>query len=167
MKLFHSRMLFPSILTVLFAAASVAEQKGKLLSRSIYVPIIFSIPADIAPSLHMWIGDEGTERPVQRHTFLFTFFPDKGTHFYPEQVEVRLKAEGVCEGSGIDTNFVVSPHGIAAGTSFLHFDEKEMIRQVRARKRDVRMSPKIVRVRCRSTEALAAETDEDGEGEIR
>jgi hypothetical protein len=160
-------MVFPLVLTMVFAAVSLAEQKGQLLSRSIYVPIIFSIPADIGPALHMWIGDEGTERPVQRHTFLFTFFPDKGTHFYPEQVEVRLKAEGVCDGSGIDTNFVVSPQGIAAGTSFLHFDEKEMIRQVRARKRDVRMSPKIVRVRCRSTEAAAADTDQVGEGETR
>jgi hypothetical protein len=167
MNPFKSRVLFPSMLTVAFGAVSLADERAQLLSRSIYIPIIFSIPPDIGPALHMWIGDEGTERPVQRHTFLFTFFPDKGTKFFPESVEVRLKADGVCEGSGIDTNFVVTPHGITTGTSFLVFDEKEMIRQVRARKRDVRMSPKIVKVRCRSTEAVAAGMEENGEGETR
>lgn len=138
---------------LMIATVAAPAAKKEALSRSIYVPVAFSVPPEIEAALLIWIGDEVKPRRAEAHTFLFTFFPDKGERFWPDRVEVRVKAIGVCDGANIDTNFIVTPMGIRTGSDSLSFDMEALGKQVRMRRRDIHVTPKTVKIRCEPVRA--------------
>jgi hypothetical protein len=133
---------------LMIATAAAPAAKKEPLSRSIYVPVAFSVPPEIDEALLIWIGDEARPRRARAHTFLFTYFPDRGDRFWPDRVEVRVQALGVCAGGNIDTNFIVTPMGIRTSSDSLAFDMEALSKQLRMRRRDLHVTPKTVKIRC-------------------
>jgi hypothetical protein len=146
---------------LMIATAAAPAARNEPLSRSIYVPVAFSVPPEIDEALLIWIGEEAKPRRARAHTFLFTYFPDRGDRFWPDRVEVRVQALGVCSGGNIDTNFVVTPMGIRTSSDSLSFDMEALWKQVRMRRRDLHVSPKVVKVRCEPVPAAAQLPEQD------
>lgn len=137
------------------SAESAPSDAANLLTRSIYVPVVFSVDKELGKKLHVFLAESDTEISTRPRTFMFTYYPELGSGFRPAFVELRLLAEGVCSGEDMKTNVLVTPAGLESGEDAVDYDPADLLRQVRARKRDLRVSPVVIRVRCPDASARA------------
>ncbi len=141
------------ILGAILSSAMAEESRTKFLTRSIYVPVVFTIAPELG-EVELWIQGEDRASSPSPRVFLFTYYPEH-RKFLPEQVEVRVRAKGRCGGEPVRSSFLVTSLGIHAGSDSLSYDEKGLGRLVKTRRRDVRLTAKVVRIGCPTSEAAA------------
>lgn len=137
--------------SLLPAAAQGASPHQLQLSRSIYVRLQFSIPPEIAEHFRVFVNDVESKQAALPYTFLFTYYPDKGSRFFPEEVRMRFESPGACDGKDYAASLRVTPGSIESNQGIRHFDIHDLEHQAKM-KRDLHVAPQIILLRCPKVE---------------
>ena len=133
------------ILGVLSSVA-YADKKGKLLNRSIYMPIEFQLCEHLDHAV-FYENDAPVSTMPAKRTFQFTYYPAHDA-LLPELVRVRVEGRYVDDAEPFVAKLAVSANGVHTANRFKSADTEEFVRK-QSHKIDVRLEPKNIKLSCK------------------
>lgn len=143
----HARLrsLFMFSLFALVATMALAEDdKGKLLTRSIYVPIEFKLCEHLENAV-LYQSDQAVGVMPAKRIFQFTYYPDL-ERIEPERTQIRVEGTRI-NGEKFVGRLAVTPWGIFTANEQIDLDLDKQLARMRY-KLDVRYKTRRLTIRC-------------------
>ena len=121
----RTRGLWIVMLGVMVSSLADAEQKRKLLNRSIYMPVEFRL-CEHPDSAIFYENDLPTSTMPAKRIFQFTYYPDLGV-VLPEQVPVRVEGAYKEDDEPFVAKLAVTVDGIHSARRFRSAGTKEQV----------------------------------------
>ncbi len=141
-----SALLTVSWLTL--ASASEAkdpkEDKSKLLTRSIYVPLEIELCEHLQEAV-LYQDDQAVSRLPAKRIFQFTYYPGL-SRIEPLQTDLRVEGHRL-DGSDFVGRLAVTPWGVFTANRKIELDMAKQLEKMRF-KIDVRYQPVHLKMRC-------------------
>ena len=142
----RTRGLWILMLGVMVSSLADAEQKRKLLNRSIYMPVEFRLCEHLDSAI-FYENDLPTSTMPAKRIFQFTYYPDLGV-VLPEQVPVRVEGAYKEDGEPFVAKLAVTVDGIHSARRFRSAGTKEQVEK-KLHKVDIRLKPKALKLKCK------------------
>ena len=115
------------MLGVMVSSLADAEQKRKLLNRSIYMRVEFQLCEHLDSAI-FYENDLPTSTMPAERTFQFTYYPDLGV-VLPEQVPVRVEGAYKEDDEPFVAKLAVTVDGIRSARRFRSAGTKEQVKK--------------------------------------
>ncbi len=142
----RTRGLWILMIGVMVSSFADAEQKRKLLNRSIYMPVEFQLCEHLDSAVFYENDLPTSARPAVR-IFQFTYYPDLGV-MLPEQVPVRIEGAYKEDDEPFVAKLAVTVDGIYTANQFRSAGTKEQVEK-KLHKIDFRLKPKALKLTCK------------------
>ena len=142
----RTRGLGVLMLGVMVSSLANAEQKGKLLNRSIYMPVEFQLCEHLGSAI-FYENDLPTSTMPAERIFQFTYYPDLGA-VLPEQVPVRVEGAYKEDDEPFVAKLAVTVDGVRSASRFRAAGTKEQVDK-QLHKVDIRLKPKALKLKCK------------------
>lgn len=156
-----TRGLLVVMLGVIASSLAGAEQKPKLLNRSIYMPVEFRLCEHLGSAIFYENDAPVSAMPAAR-IFQFTYYPNLEV-LLPEQVPIRVEGAYVDDDEPFTAKLAVTVDGIHTAHRFASTNTKAQLEK-KLHKVDIRLAPKTLKLKCqrhckRSKATTVAEND--------
>ena len=150
------RSLFLFSLFALVATTALAEDdKSKFLTRSIYVPMEFTLCEHLENAV-LYQGDQAVSLMPAKRIFQFTYYPHL-ERIEPERTEVRV--EGMrTNGEEFTGRLAVTPWGIFTAIEQIDLDLNKQLARMKY-KIDVRYKTRTLKFRCSDSCSLGSKPE--------
>ena len=144
-KTSRTQGLWVLVLGVMVSSLADAEQKRKLLNRSIYMPVEFQLCEHLDSAIFYEYDLPTSTMPAQR-IFQFTYYPNLGA-VLPEQVPVRVEGVYKDDDEPFVAKLAVTVDGVRSAKHFRSAGTKEQLEK-KLHKVDIRLKPKALKLTC-------------------
>jgi hypothetical protein len=156
-------------LAVLAAAtllvAGSASPEPRLLNRSIYAPIEFTLCEHLGDAV-LYQDDQLVAKMPAKRVFQFTYYPDL-EKMLPAIVRVRVEGSYLdAEGGSFVARLAITPSGIHTARVTKTLATDESLRHQR-HKIDMRLEPRVLRLSCQRYCSKASNVATDSEGDVQ
>ena len=139
------RMLFLLSLVALVATTALAqEDKSKFLTRSIYVPVEFTL-CDHLEDAVLYQDDQAVSMMPAKRIFQFTYYPSL-ERIAPTKSDVRVEGTRT-DGEEFVGRLAVTPWGIFTANQSIELDLNKQLARMKY-KLDVRYKERTLKMRC-------------------
>lgn len=167
MKYRAFRALFGLVAASVLAAGSAAPEP-RLLNRSIYVPIEFTLCEHLGKAV-LYQDEQPVAKMPAKRVFQFTYYPEL-EKMLPEIVQVRVEGSYLdADGGAFVARLAVTPSGIhtARVTKTLATEESLKHQRHQRHKIDMRLEPRVLRLACqrycRKGATVARASEDEGQ----
>lgn len=139
------RSLFLVSVLALVATATLAEEdKSKLLTRSIYLPVEFELCEHLENAV-LYQGDQALSLMPAKRIFQFTYYPHLG-RIEPIRTDVRVEGTRA-DGEPFAGKLAITPWGIYTANESIELDLKKQLTRMKY-KLDVRYRTRTLKMKC-------------------
>jgi len=142
----YTRGLWVFLIGVVVSSWAGAEEKRKLLNRSIYMPVEFQLCEHLGNAI-FYENDRPTSAMPAERIYQFTYYPDLGL-MLPEQVPIRVEGAYKDDGEPFTAKLAVTVNGIHSAKRFRSAGTNEQVKKS-LHKVDIRLKPKALKLTCK------------------
>lgn len=134
------------VIGVVVSSWAGAEEKKKLLNRSIYMPVEFQLCEHLGGAI-FYENDRPTSAMPAERIYQFTYYPELRV-MLPEQVPVRVEGTYNDDDEPFVAKLAVTVDGIYTANRFRSADTRAQVKK-KLHKVDIRLAPKAYKLTCK------------------